>query len=580
MKVESKRALFGAAVKSQLELELELRPRIAPIMLSPPSSRVLVIPELLDMIFSYLDDRSNAANASVSKQWSEVALDTLWRDLDSLHRLFSILTPLKQVGETPDQDSPYAFVLAPDAEDWGRLEKISRRVRRLIYVDSNRPRLCPTVFEDVARTRTSLNLLPNLTSLAWNGPLSLAVMFFHPNVKRFVLQLPEFIPPDSPLPFFRDVASRMPHLTLLDLRTNVPMHDLEDAATSLIRGLAKLRKIIFPRFSTTSRIVETLATLKDLGCIEFHGAFSSLWDLSLTCALDDCTTFMKQVFAPTNLTALYVDSRLMESPTAVHELLVVLADTCQLLESLGIITLVGHVTGAECQTLAEVPSAARISFATLRPLSNFPNLNIFEIIHQYPLDVTLEDLEQLARSWPSLRKLVLNNEPVVSDEFSSLTIAALLPFARYCPELEQLGLFVNASTADLPSTSQVDLSPAYQSKPFSKLRRLSMGVSLIQDEGAVALFLSQICPLHTHIEYGVTWDTTALVEADELLTTIAERCHTWAKVSQLLPLLTKLRMEERDRTRLLMSEVQDLRMRSGVLTDRLKAAGGDSCVML
>jgi hypothetical protein len=359
--------------------------------------------------------------------------------------------------------------------------------------------------------------------------------------------------------------------------------------------------VVFPRYAFSTHIAETVQNLEDLGCVEFQyvaeqgcgdpadtevfrptlklGAFPSLWDLSLTCSVEDCTSFMRQSSAPTNLTALYVDSRLMESPAAVHELLTVLADTCQLLESLGIVTLINDAE--PIQTLVDVPTSERINYSTLRPVQNFPNLTIFEIIHQYPLDLKLEDLEQLARSWPSLRKLILNNEPVISDE-CALTLKALVPFAQHCPELEQLGLFINASTADLPSTYQVELPPSYQSKPFSKLRRLSMGVSLIADEGAVALFLSQICPLNTHLECGVTWDIPGLREEQELYVAIMDRCAKWTKAAELLPLLTKLRMEERERTRLLVAEVQDLRMRSGVLMDRvgMRAVGGNGCVML
>jgi hypothetical protein len=426
-------------------------------------------------------------------------------------------------------------------------------------------------------------------------------MFMHPNVKRFVFWLPQFIEPDSPLPFFRDVVSRMPHLTFLDIRTVTPMNKIEDSMIYLLRSLLKLRKVVFPRYAFSTHIAETVQNLEDLGCVEFQyvaeqgcgdpadtevfrptlklGAFPSLWDLSLTCSVEDCTSFMRQSSAPTNLTALYVDSRLMESPAAVHELLTVLADTCQLLESLGIVTLINDAE--PIQTLVDVPTSERINYSTLRPVQNFPNLTIFEIIHQYPLDLKLEDLEQLARSWPSLRKLILNNEPVISDE-CALTLKALVPFAQHCPELEQLGLFINASTADLPSTYQVELPPSYQSKPFSKLRRLSMGVSLIADEGAVALFLSQICPLNTHLECGVTWDIPGLREDQELYVAIMDRCAKWTKAAELLPLLTKLRMEERERTRLLVAEVQDLRMRSGVLMDRvgMRAVSGNGCVML
>jgi hypothetical protein len=58
--------------------------------------RVLGIPELLDMIFRFLDDASNASNARVCRQWSEIALDTLWKDVNDLYRLFGLLAPLRK----------------------------------------------------------------------------------------------------------------------------------------------------------------------------------------------------------------------------------------------------------------------------------------------------------------------------------------------------------------------------------------------------------------------------------------------------------------------------------------------------
>ncbi|KAJ7104266.1 hypothetical protein B0H15DRAFT_809280 [Mycena belliarum] len=555
-----------------------------------PSNRVLQIPELLHMILGFLGS-DNASNARVCKRWSEICLDILWTDVDDLHRLFGILKPLEKLEES--EDAPYAFVAPPDADDWRRFHRYSRRVRRLSFHADSGPCLSPTVFEDIARTRTDISILPNVNTLSWAAPLPLAVIFMHANVKRFVLWLPdESQTRDSPLPFFRDVASRMPHLTCLDLRTHTPMHSMEDDMIYLLKNLVKLRKVVFPRFELTTRIAETLAELDELGCIEFQympeqgsgdladtqvfrpslktGAFPSLWDLSLTVSLSDGLKFMRDSSAPTNLTSLYFDSHLVETPAVVHELLSILAETCHLLESLGIITLINSANTP--------PSAEVLSFSTLSPLQNFPNLTIFELIHQNPLVLTVDDLDQLARSWPSLRKLILNNEPAASDN-SSLTLNALLPFARHCPELEQLGLFINASTADLPSTYSTDVTSASH-KPFTKLQRLSMGVSLIDDEGAVALFLSQICPLSTEIEYGVTWETDALVEVP-LIEEMADRCTKWQKVAELLPLLTKLRMEERERNRLQALEAKDLRMRNGVLMDeRTVGRGGDSCVML
>ncbi|KAJ7284598.1 hypothetical protein C8J57DRAFT_1119522 [Mycena rebaudengoi] len=558
-------------------------------MHATPTHRALAIPELLDMIFSFLDDPSNASNASVCKRWSEIALDTLWRGVDDLHRLFSILGALKRIGD--EEDSPYAFTASPDATDWARFEKYSRRVRKLsFHSDCGGPRLSASVFEDVARTRTSLAILPNMHALSWHAPLPLSVMFMHSGVKRFVMWLPEELRlrDPTPNPFFRDVVARMPHLTCMDLRTHVPMRYMEEDMVVLLGSLAKLRKVVLPRFQLTTRIAEALAPLPDLGCVEFQylpdqgfgdpadtevfrptlktGDFPSLWDLSMTVTLADATRFMNQPASPTNLTELYIDSRLVETPAAVHDLLSVLADNCQLLQSLGIVTFISEIVPEE------LPTEDCISFATLRPLQRFPNLTVFELIHQYPMDLKLAEVEQLARAWPSLRKLILNNEPVVSSR-CPLTLTALLPFAQHCPELEQLGLFLDASAADLPA------APA---RPFARLQRLSMGVSLIAEPGPVALFLSKLCPLDTHVEYGVTWETNLLLDA--LCEAIAERCKRWEKVAELLPLLTRLRIEERARSRLLMEEVEDLRMRSGVLMDRgvggATGSGSDGCVML
>ncbi|KAJ6630977.1 hypothetical protein B0H10DRAFT_700522 [Mycena sp. CBHHK59/15] len=557
-----------------------------------PVRRVLEIPELLDMIFGFLDNSSNASNASVCKRWSEIALDTLWREVYDLYRLLSILSELRRSGE--GEDSPYIFAVAPDANDWQRFEKYSRRVRRLsFHAHGDQPPLSPTVFDDVARTRTSLNILPNMNTLSWHASLPLSVMFMHSNIKCFVLWLPdEYEAPNAPLPFFRDIASRMANLTCLDIRTDIAMHSIEDNVIFLLRSLKKLRKVIFPRFQFTTRIAETVAELEDLGCIEFQylpeqgcgdpadtevlrptlrtGAFPSLCDLSMTVTLQDATLFMSQAAAPTNLTALYMDSQLVETPSAVQELLTVLAENCQLLESLRIVTYIGDI-----DTTDELTREDYINFSNLRALLNFPNLTIFEILHQYPLDLSLDDIEQLARSWPSLRNLILNNEPVESSR-CPLTLMALLPFAQHCPDLEQLGLFLNASSADLPETYGAEVPT---SKPFAKLQKLSMGVSLISEPGPVALFLSQVCPLHTYIEYGVTWETHGLLDA--LFLSIAERCKRWEKVAELLPVMTKLRMQERERTRLLTAELEDLRMRSAVLMDRVGGrASGDSCVML
>jgi len=78
---------------------------------------------------------------------------------------------------------------------------------------------------------------------------------------------------------------------------------------------------------------------------------------------------------------------------------------------------------------------------------------------------------------------------------SNLTLRALLPFARNCPNLRKLGLYLHATETDLPSVSEIP-------RPLSKLSELHVGLSNIEDPEAVALFLSRICPADCSIEAG------------------------------------------------------------------------------
>jgi hypothetical protein len=62
--------------------------------LPSPANEVLKTPELRNSVFDLLDKDSNANNARVCKQWSEIVFACLWREVDDLHHLFNKLSPL------------------------------------------------------------------------------------------------------------------------------------------------------------------------------------------------------------------------------------------------------------------------------------------------------------------------------------------------------------------------------------------------------------------------------------------------------------------------------------------------------
>jgi F-box-like len=82
------------------------------VITASTTHRALRIPELLDMIFRFLDDASNASNARVCRQWSEIALDTLWRDVNDFFRLFGLLAPLRKLDDHEDS-GPHGEYVRP-----------------------------------------------------------------------------------------------------------------------------------------------------------------------------------------------------------------------------------------------------------------------------------------------------------------------------------------------------------------------------------------------------------------------------------------------------------------------------------
>ena len=446
----------------------------------------------------------------------------------------------------------------------------------------------------MARTRLRLDILPSLHTLAWKGPLNLSVTFMHAGVQTFEIWLSNDIVLDSPQPFFQDLAIRMPNIINLNIKSDVAIFHYEADLIDLIHRLPKLRTVTFPQFYITTKIMEALSRIPNLGVIEFkyfdeqgrgnpgdvipftpcveEGAFPVLWDLSVSATIEEVSRLLGLKFAPTNLTSLYVDSAIIETAASVHGFLCRVADSCQLLNALFLVS--SYHRDLESN---DTDDRYKITFNHLKPLLKMGNLKELEVSHFYSLALKMEDIELLASLWPSLETLVLNNEPVHSLQ-SELTMEALLPFASHCPNLTHLGLFVDASriqTFPHPVTGPV--------VPFKRLKCLSMGVSIINDDKSVALFLSHVLPSGCSVECGVTWMDDELAP-DEVYKEVLRRCSWWERVDNLLPVLIMLRVEEKDRSRVLEREMSDLRMRNDMLSDTLKSGLGqvmvdNSCVV-
>jgi len=372
------------------------------------------------------------------------------------------------------------------------------------------------------------------------------------------------------------------------------MRYIEDQTIALLSSLHSLRKLVLPRYTLTEKIIEALSLHSHLETIEFQyhdyqgcgvqedlsvfdptlpeGAFPALWDFSTTLTCDAAAPFFDLPHAPAHLTTIFLDSHLIEAPADVLHLFTVLADNCPLLHTFGLATHI-DATGPLPLPHEVIDKDVCITIETMTPLFQCTKIVSFDIDHHRPLCLRQPDLETLASKWPSLEVLQLNCEPAYVDH-PTLTLEALFPFARHCPRLRHLSLFVDASSGAVPGAPSLP----EQYPVFGSLKKLFLGVSVIEEggEGVVALFLSQVCPVGCALDSGVTWEEAGEVTGEK----VRMRCKRWDKVAELLPLLTRLRVEERERARLLKEEVEDLRVRTGLLRDRTEMKRvEDSCII-
>jgi hypothetical protein len=299
------------------------------------------------------------------------------------------------------------LIRSPESSDWLRFSRYAPLVRKLQYnVHSETHKdLHHSVFDQIARTRLQLNILPNLHTLDWTTrnmrDLEMSVVFMHERVKRLVVWVPFYDTLASEeaevmaVPYFREVVTRLPEINHLDLRMEIPARLIIKPITDLLSSLSSLQTIILPNFHITTPVLNTLSHLPRLGTIQFEyapsqgaggsladiqpvsptfhpGAFPALFDLSLTAALGDMHKMLEMPYAPVNLTTLFVDCgvRIMRAAEELRAFLGCVGSVCQLLEALFLDLL--WMEGDSIWPAREPEE--RITFEALEPLLACPNL--------------------------------------------------------------------------------------------------------------------------------------------------------------------------------------------------------------
>lgn len=577
------------------------------------------IPELLALLFSHLDNRSLARAARVCKQWVDVALDALWHTVTDLRPLLSLLAPLTgQKKSTPGRTTQYAYIvrchlLYPQqtghsirqqkfkrllhTSDWPRCDRYAYRIRAL-DIDDRRPnakgrQLDPSVFDEVERTCPRQDLLPNLISMSCSSidPLKQyrSLYLLHSAVRQFTFHA--HASQEHPLSaYVESIQHKAPLLTKLEVRSHHATHELQDDLLPLFRGLHGLRHVVIPLYFLTGALLATLAevprleTIKlaapvergigdsadvqDLNATLQQGAFPALRTLALAAHIQQAARFLEQPGAPKRIAALHLHVLAVDTPPVVHDLFSTLASSYSQLTELRL----DFMLGPYSPTLSSPPPpGARLSLETLRPLAACTRLKILEIRWDYELNLTEADLSTLAPCWSALEVLHLHSDAIPEHTPPQLSLRALLPFARHCPRLRSLAIYVDGDRAPLPP-------PGTPLPAFRVLGTLAFGSSPLRDPVAAALFLSALLPPSCAVSAGVRWPDAfgiALDRAgvtDERRLRIVEWWAHWNEVGRSVPLLVRARADERARVLVaakddvageLEEEVKRLRVRMG-----------------
>lgn len=148
---------------------------------------------------------------------------------------------------------------------------------------------------------------------------------------------------------------------------------------------------------------------------------------------------------------------------------------------------------------SELAQIDHLSFHTIEPLLQLSQLQTLIFVHSYPIQITDSEAGVLARGWPEIRRLELNPNPVVLDS-TSTTLRAITAFARWCPRITHLSLYLDG-TVPVTGDSAYSFGLTF--------RVLNLGASSCPTNTGsdslwhIAEFLSQTLPSETYIRTGL-----------------------------------------------------------------------------
>ena len=351
-------------------------------------------------------------------------------------------------------------------------------------------------------------LLPNIAHLSWDYRFSSieegrSMLNFIPLFLAPKLVSLSFAPANVPDTISLSVLSSLVNFcpALKDL--NFPIHDEnvnEEHRRTISSAICQWKGLRSVRVTDlTPKALEHLATIQSLQTL----SFSSLRGATRTYDEHLSITIRNRARGYPALRSLSISCRTMEMAIAfarllscspVEELEIQVEDCCYAPAWRELFrTISRHLNGISLKRLileekGNVLSNSQSAHSEIEldVLTVFSNIRFVHVQPSFGIQLTSDTANRLAVAWPQIKHLELGTRCPLSKTIT--TPRDLIPFARYCPNLQFLGIVFDARSVHLRS-----LNP--DGSPFSNnLTSLSVGDSPIDDPNLVAAFLSSIFP--------------------------------------------------------------------------------------
>ncbi|KAJ7168981.1 hypothetical protein C8R46DRAFT_950452 [Mycena filopes] len=524
----------------------------------------LQIPEVLSLIFDPLGTRTRALHSKVTlddaalavaartcKAFTEPALDVLWEHQSTVMNLLNCIPGEIWLRSENGQDRNYEVTLTRELlpEDWERPQLYARRVKTFTLHDWDN---CPLeALEALQLCFPERIVFPNLRRLDWVSmqleTLPYVRMFLGPRLRLIKLSTCESIAHLSLLPI---LAAQCPLLAHVHVNVDEHLFNLRHGISSLVTGLNDLRTLVAPNVDRTA--LEHLAQLPNLDSLELvaQGAippssaprhddpgFTALEYVDISVTDHTAAREILALMSSTPIKDLTITFPHLTPGRAIAECFALTAKHC----SHSSLTTISMGVGISF-VRGDTPTTAQVAAHVVRgpqllPLLVFRNLTRIELATAvgFALDDTLA--AEMAEAWPSAREICLYASGFAHIA-SEVTLAGLLPFAAHCPVLETLYLPLDASVVPkYPPPEGVERCL------HRRLTTLGVAGAPISRQLDVAGFLSSVFPKLVSILTDV--EDTTLAADDPVQVAGSERRMRWREVVKVLPLLRKVRAEER-----------------------------------